>query len=329
MTSSDSPLLEVKKLNVFFRLKQKELHAVKDLSFSLFQGETLGIVGESGCGKSATAKALLKLLPSHSSRMTGEIWYEKENLMAYSEDSMQKIRGKEIGMIFQDPMTSLNPTLKVGSQIVEGYCYHHTALSGKAKVAYAIEMLEKVGIPNPSLRIEDYPHLLSGGMRQRVMIALALCSKPKLLIADEPTTALDVTIQAQILDLMKTVQEKKSMILITHDLSVVAGFCDRVLVMYGGKIVEDAPVERLFSHPNHPYTKRLLQAIPRLDMGQEEPLVPIEGSPPDLALKQKGCSFCPRCPSAMNICSELDPALFTIAPSHQSACFLNDPRRYS
>jgi oligopeptide transport system ATP-binding protein len=321
-------LLDVKNLRVCFKTGGKLLRAVRGIDFSLQTGETLGIVGESGCGKSATAKALVKLIPSHSASIEGEIWYEGKNLALYSERKMRSIRGKEIGMIFQDPMTSLNPTSKIGKQIVEGYMRHFPDVRFTQAWDYAIEMLHMVGIPHPEERMDSYPHTLSGGMRQRVMIALALACKPKLLLADEPTTALDVTIQAQILDLMKGIQKKTqtSIILITHDLSVVAHFCDRVLVMYAGKIVEQATVEQLFANPRHPYTQRLLQAIPRLDQSKEAPLVPIEGTPPNLSLPLLECSFCARCPHAMNICAQESPSLYEIEQEHKSACFQHDPR---
>lgn len=320
-----TPLIQVKDLKVTFTAQKRKLSAVRGVSFHVNRGETLGIVGESGCGKSATAKALIKLTPSHSSQILGEVWYEGNNLTTYSERQMQKIRGKEIGMIFQDPMTSLNPTTKIGVQIVEGFRRHHPEISHEAAYEYAVEMLELVGIPQARDRAREYPHTLSGGMRQRVMIALALASKPKLLIADEPTTSLDVTIQAQILDLMKKIQQatQTSIILITHDLSVIAGFCDRVLVMYAGRIVESGTVDQLFSNPKHPYTQRLLQSIPKLNMDQEDPLIPIEGTPPDLSAQFSGCSFCKRCQVAMNICCLKEPTLMPEEDgSHQSACWL-------
>lgn len=317
-------LLDVKNLEVSFKMRAKKLHAVRGVSFQIAPGETVGIVGESGCGKSSVAKALIKLLPPYSSEIAGEIWYGGENILPYSEKQMRRVRGREIAMIFQDPMTSLNPTLKIGTQIVEGYLRHHPEVSQSRAYEYAIEMLELVGIPQPDRRVNEYPHTLSGGTRQRVMIALALASKPKLLLADEPTTALDVTIQAQILDLMKKIQEKThtSILLITHDLSVVAQFCDRVLVMYAGKIVESAPVEELFENPKHPYTQRLLQAIPRLDKDPSHPLIPIEGSPPDLSLPIQGCGFCVRCPSQKKICRAEEPPLFKVAAEHYNACWM-------
>jgi oligopeptide transport system ATP-binding protein len=323
-----STLLEVKDLHVAFQTQKQKVHAVRGVSFYIKQGERLGIVGESGSGKSATAKALVKLLPSHTSSISGEVRFNDSNLVNFSEKEMQRVRGKEIGMIFQDPMTSLNPTIKIGKQIIEGFRRHQPKISIDAAYAYAIQMLELVGIPEAASRIEEYPHTLSGGMRQRVMIALALASKPKLLLADEPTTSLDVTIQAQILDLMKQLQKKTdtSILLITHDLSVVANFCDRVLVMYAGKIVESATVEELFSNPKHPYTERLLQSIPRLNMSADLPLIPIEGSPPDLFDPPAGCGFCPRCPYAMRICQEQTPPAFQVGDDHKSACFKHYPR---
>lgn len=316
-------LLDIKNLEVTFTVHQKPLHAVRNVSFFLKEGERLGIVGESGCGKSATAKAVVKLLPSYSCKIGGEIQFDGRNLMPYSEKMMNGIRGKEIGMIFQDPMTSLNPTLKVGYQIAEGFRKHNPHLSKAEAEKNVKEMLELVGIAHPHEISSSYPHTLSGGMRQRIMIALALICKPKLLLADEPTTSLDVTIQAQILELMRTLQTKTStsIILITHDLSVVAGFCDRVLVMYAGQIVEDAPVEQLFENPQHPYTRRLLQSLPRLDMPRDHPLVPIEGRPPDLSSIAPGCAFCPRCVDAMQICAVKTPPSISVEEDHLSACW--------
>lgn len=321
-------LLEVKNLKITFHSAHETVTAVRDVSFDLHEGEILGIVGESGCGKSATAKALVKLLPPHSCRIEGQVLLKGQNLVEYSERRMQKIRGKEIGMIFQDPMTSLNPTIKIGNQIIEAIKKHDPGLAHAEAKRAAVDMLNLVGIPQPEIRFNEYPHTLSGGMRQRAMIALALSAEPTILIADEPTTALDVTIQAQILDLMKNIKEKMhtSIVLITHDLSVIAGFCDKVLIMYAGRIVESGPVERLFYHPSHPYTQRLLQSIPRLDMPQDHPLVPIEGTPPNLSSPFPGCGFCARCSSAMHICSTQSPVLCEVGPGHQAACWRYDPR---
>lgn len=319
----NSPLLQVRNLHVGFKVQKKILQAVRGISFDVQSEEILGIVGESGCGKSAAAKALVQLLPEHSAIVSGEVLYNEENLLDYNEVRMQKIRGKEIGMIFQDPITSLNPTMKVGDQIIEGYVLHHREARKSEAKEYAVRLLELVGIPQASNRINEYPHTLSGGMRQRVMIALALAAKPKLIIADEPTTALDVTIQAQILDLMRDIKKKTgtSFIFITHDMSVVAGYCDRVLVMYSGKIVEKASVNDLFANPIHPYTQGLLQSIPRLDSDKNKPLIPIEGSPPNLTKEIQGCAFCDRCKYSMPICEKQMPKLEEINPNHLSACW--------
>jgi len=321
------PLLEVKDLHVSFKMQQELLKAVQGISFSIHSHEILGIVGESGCGKSAAAKALIQLLPTHSAVISGEVLFQNSNLLEYSESQMQKIRGKEIGMIFQDPITSLNPTMKIGQQIVEGYLLHHKGARFSEAKDYALHLLDLVGIPHAISRISEYPHTLSGGMRQRVMIALALAAKPKLIIADEPTTALDITIQAQILDLMRDIKEKTgtSFILITHDMSVVAGYCDRVLVMYSGKMVEKASVNDIFACPGHPYTQGLLQSISRLDMEKDAPLVPIEGSPPNLMENISGCAFCPRCKYALPICKEKSPQLNALKKGHEIACWKESP----
>lgn len=318
-----TPLLSVNNVHVSFKTRKKSIHAVRGVSFDLFENEILGIVGESGCGKSAMAKALIKLLPKYSSDISGEIFYQNHNLLHYEEKIMQSIRGKEIGMIFQDPLSSLNPTMKIGNQIIEGYDRHHKRLSPHDAKTYAIQLLELVGIPHAPTCIEEYPHTLSGGMRQRVMIALALAPKPKLIIADEPTTALDVTIQAQILDLMHQIKDKMgtSFILITHDLSIVASHCDQVLVMYAGEVVEKASVSQLFEHPSHPYTKGLLQSMPRLDMDKKQPLIPIEGAPPNLTESIQGCSFCPRCKEVLPICNQEKPKLIDQNKGHSIACW--------
>lgn len=318
-------LLEVNALHVYF----SKLHAVRGIHFTLAEREVIGIVGESGCGKSATAKALTQLFPSRSVRIEGEILYKGRNLRDLSRHEIQKVRGKEIGMIFQDPMTSLNPTMRVGAQIIEALKVHFPRMSPSEMKQKGIAMLEQVGIPSPADRFDAYPHTLSGGLRQRCLIAMALICQPPLLIADEVTTALDVTIQAQILDLLQGLKKTMNMsiLLITHDLSIVAHFCDRVLVMYAGKIVEDAPVDALFAHPQHPYTRRLLQAIPRLDQPRHTPLQAIEGMPPNLSLPLPGCAFAPRCHDAMRICVRETPPLYRVGPSHQAACFLHDQRK--
>ncbi|HEX4839551.1 MAG TPA: ABC transporter ATP-binding protein [Rhabdochlamydiaceae bacterium] len=313
------PRIEVKDLQVTLQSQGQTIQAVRNVSFTLYEGERLGIVGESGCGKTMLMKSLLQLLPSTATIDSGEIWYQGTNLVTLSEKKLQCIRGKEIGMIFQDPMTSLNPTLKIGTQIAEGLLRHFPKITKNQAKQRALELLKQVGIPEPELRLEQYPHLLSGGIRQRAVIALALASKPSILIADEPTTALDVTVQAQTLDLLLKLQQGTSILLITHDLSIVASFCDRVLVMYAGQIVEEASVEELFAHPQHPYTQRLLKSIPR----QGEQLHPIAGSPPDLSIPLQGCAFCNRCTEAMNICRTETPPLF----NERARCWLLDSRR--
>lgn len=329
-----TPILSVRNLHIKYHTQGTLLHAVRGSDFDLYSQETVGIVGESGSGKSSIAKALLKLTPSHTTLLQGEVNYAGENLILYSEKQMQAIRGKEIGMIFQDPMTSLNPTISIGKQITEGIFRHFPSTSSSKAKEIAIEMLKSVGIQDPHECFNTYPHRLSGGMCQRIIIAIALALQPKILIADEPTTALDVTIQMQILNLLQELQQKTktSILLITHSLSVVAKMCDRVLVVYGGKIVESASVDALFYSPQHPYTKRLLQAIPRLDQDKTAPLIPIEGTPPNLSHSIPGCSFCPRCPEAMQICASSPPPLFQVGGDtkkheHLSACFNHDPRK--
>ena len=322
-------LLEVEDLHTSFSTLSKKIRAVRGVSFDLYQGETLGVVGESGCGKSVMAKSLTRLLPTISSHIDkGTVLYKGENLLKKNERELRKIRGKEIGMIFQDPMTSLNPIMKIGSQIIEGYEAHHPHVPRQEVALRVLELLERVGIPDAQSRMNQYPYELSGGMRQRVMIAIAMISSPRILIADEPTTALDVTIQAQILELLREIQEKEKMsiILITHDLSVIANFCDRVIVMYAGEIIEKAPVEELFRVPKHPYTRRLLNSIPRLDLPPKRHLYSIHGSPPDLSCKLKGCSFYSRCPHAMPICHDGKPKAFEIEPEHHVSCWLFAPR---
>ena len=320
-------ILEVKNLHVSFYTYAGEVQAVRGVDFVVKEGETVAIVGESGCGKSVTAKSIMKLLPSPPVKYKqGFIEFNGKNLLTASEKEMQKIRGKQISMIFQDPMTSLNPTSKIGSQITEAIM-RHNRIGRKEAHDQAVNMLELVGIPQPAKRINQYPHEYSGGMRQRAMIAMALACNPRLLIADEPTTALDVTIQAQILELMKDIQRKTgtSIILITHDLGVVAEMCDRVVVMYAGQVVETGTVQELFANPQHPYTKGLLKSIPRLDMDKQQPLSPIIGTPPDLMDPPKGCPFYARCIYAMNICQEHNPALEEMGSGQYAACWLHHP----
>ncbi|MGM9929795.1 MAG: ABC transporter ATP-binding protein [Bacillus sp. (in: firmicutes)] len=320
-------LLEVENLMVDFRTYGGIVQAVRGVSFQVRQGETVGIVGESGCGKSVTAKSIMKLLsepPAHYKN--GRIRFNGKDLLSASERELENVRGNDISMIFQDPMTSLNPTAKVGYQIMETLMKHHRM---PKSIAYekALQALKEVGIPQPEKRMKQYPHEFSGGMRQRVMIAMALVCRPQLIIADEPTTALDVTIQAQILELMKEIQEQHntSIILITHDLGVVAEMCDVVVVMYAGKIVETGKIQDIFKKPRHPYTQGLLKSIPRFDMDRNKALSPIIGSPPDLFAPPKGCSFYSRCECAMKVCRDYEPELEEVSDGQLSACWLNHP----
>jgi len=320
-------ILEVKDLRVSFNVRGGEVQAVRGVDFDVKKGEAVAIVGESGCGKSVTAQTIMRLIPSPPSVIkSGSIKFKGEDLIKKSEKEMEAIRGKDIGMIFQDPMTSLNPTLTIGRQITEGLIKHQKMTKQAAKER-AIEILKLVGIPNPEARFAQYPHEFSGGMRQRAMIAIALACNPSLLIADEPTTALDVTIQAQILTLMKDLQSRlgTSIILITHDLGVVADMCDRVIVMYAGKVVETGTKWEVFKNPKHPYTKGLLRSVPRLDQKKDEELIPIIGTPPDLIKPPAGCGFCARCDEAMEICKTQDAGMTEISPSHKAACWLNHP----
>lgn len=320
-------LLEVKNLSVSFDVYGGAVQAVRDLGFSVMEGEAVAIVGESGSGKSVTAQAIMRLIATPPGRIgQGSIMLNQQDLLQLSEKEMQKVRGNKIGMIFQDPMTSLNPTLTVGMQIMEGLIKHQ-GLDKKQAKARGIELLNLVGIPNPEMRINQYPHHFSGGMRQRVVIAIALACSPSLLIADEPTTALDVTIQAQILRLLKELQlkTKTSIILITHDLGIVADLCDRVFVMYAGQIVESGTKREIFLNPQHPYTKGLLKSLPRLDQNKNEPLIPIFGTPPDMINPPQGCAFCARCESAMRVCESEAPDSTTISDTHSVRCWLQHP----
>lgn len=318
-------LIEINDLHISFKTYGGEVKAVRGVNLYVNKGEVLGIVGESGCGKSVTVHSIMRLLPTSAKiKENSSILFKGTDLVDANEKEMQKIRGNEISMIFQDPMTSLNPTMKVGKQIAE-VLLKHQSIKGSEVRKRAIEMLEMVGIPQPEKRVDQYPHEFSGGMRQRVMIAIALACKPQLLIADEPTTALDVTIQMQILRLMKELQSKMetSIILITHDLGVVAEMCDRIAVMYAGQVVETGTAEDIYYRPNHPYTRSLLKSIPRLDMRHDEPLTPIVGTPPDLFSPPPGCSFYARCSNAMAICQNHNPDLEQLGKSHYSACWLN------
>ncbi|SDW22767.1 oligopeptide transport system ATP-binding protein [Marininema mesophilum] len=321
------PILEIKDLHVAFKTYAGEVQAVRGVDLQLEKGETLAIVGESGSGKSVTAQSVMRLIPSPPGKIKkGEILFEGKDLIQISDKEMFRIRGSEIGMIFQDPMTSLNPTMTVGKQIMEGLMWHQK-LSKDEAYQRAVEMLRLVGIPTPEKRVNQFPHQFSGGMRQRGMIAIALACNPKILIADEPTTALDVTIQAQILELMKELQVKTetAIILITHDLGVVAETAHRVAVMYGGKVVETGKVEDIFYRSRHPYTWGLLGSMPRLDIKREDDLSPIPGSPPDLFDPPKGCPFADRCPYAMHICHDEMPKVTEVTSgTHQVACWLED-----
>lgn len=321
-------ILEIDQLSVSFKTFFGEVEAVRGISFYLNVGETLAIVGESGCGKSVTANSIVQLLPQPPAvYKNGTICFQGENLLDKSKKEMESVRGKRISMVFQDPMTSLNPTMRVGAQIVEGV-KKHTQISHKDAEQLAIDVLKLVAVPQPEKRIKQYPHEFSGGMRQRVMIAIAMANNPEVLIADEPTTALDVTVQAQILDLMKKIQLERgtSIILITHDLGVVADMADRVAVMYAGQIVEEGTASEIFAEPKHPYTTNLLRAVPKLTMDRSESLYSIAGAPPDLYIPPKGCAFYDRCDRALCICKEHMPEFTVHTPTHQSRCWLNHPQ---
>ena len=322
-TSSDAvPLLEVEELKTYFFTRDGVVRAVDGVSFTVARGETLAIVGESGCGKSVTSLSILRLIASPPGRtVAGRVLFEGRDLLELSEPEMRRVRGDAISMIFQEPMTSLNPVLTLGFQIAEALIYHR-ALDRAQAEAETLRILERVRIPSAASRLHEYPHRLSGGMRQRVMIAMALACKPKLLIADEPTTALDVTIQAQILDLMRVLREETgtAIILITHDLGVVAEFADDVAVMYAGRIVERASVTALFAEPQHPYTIGLLGSIPRLDLEQDR-LAAIEGQVPNPLAPVSGCRFHPRCPFADERCAREEPPVVDTGDGHLAACW--------
>lgn len=319
-------LLEVKNLRTYFFTQDGVVKAVDGISYDLQEGETVGLVGESGSGKSVSALSILRLIASPPGRIVGgEVWFEGEDLLKLDEEEMRHIRGNRIAMVFQEPMTSLNPVLTIGRQITEALELHKK-MDRKTARARAIELLRMVGIPDAERRIDDYPHQFSGGMRQRVMIAMALSCDPKLLIADEPTTALDVTIQAQILELIKhlTKQFGTAVILITHNLGVVARYADRVNIMYAGRIVERGTAKDIYKNPKHPYTVGLLKSVPRLDEPRKERLNPIEGMPPDLINLPPGCPFQPRCPYAIQRCTQEYPPLVSIGDGHFSACWVAD-----
>ena len=317
------PILEIKDLCVEFKTMEGTVKAVDHLSYTLHKGEKLGIVGESGSGKSVSSLAIMQLIPNPPGKITeGEIIYKKQDLVKFSEGDMQKIRGNDISMIFQEPMTSLNPIIKCGKQIAESLELHRN-MKKKEAMEEAVRMMRAVGIANPEARAHEYPHQMSGGMRQRVMIAMALACQPQVLIADEPTTALDVTIQAQILDLIRDMTQSMntSVLFITHDLGVVSELCDTVIVMYTGHIVEQAPVKEIFREPKHPYTVGLLQAIPTITK-ERKPLSAIEGMVPNPTERIAGCSFWPRCPKTMEQCKREVPPVCQISEKRQVRCWL-------
>ncbi len=322
-------VLEVKDLRTTFRLRHGRVHAVNGVSFNLAKGEMLGVVGESGCGKSVSMLSIINLLPPAAKIEGGTVLLNGRDLRTLNRREMQRVRGNSIGMIFQDPMTSLNPVLKIGVQMAEAIIYHRRISRAEA-YDRCEELLNLVGIANARERLHEFPHQLSGGMRQRVMIAMALTCEPEILIADEPTTALDVTIQAQIVELLKDIREKlgTSIILITHDLGLIAGMVDRVVVMYAGHIVESAPVDEIYYDPRHPYTKGLLNSVPKLRGEHAHRLASIAGAPPDLTTEPAGCPFLPRCPFAVERCEIENPTLGPVPEprddtEHASACWVD------
>ncbi len=325
--ATDDAILSVRDLRISFGTHAGEVQAVRGASFDLRRGETLAIVGESGSGKSVAARSIMGLNPETNTIVRGgEILFEGEDLLTASEKRMQSVRGPKIAMVFQDPMTSLDPTMRIGPQIIEGL-KKHLGMSGRRASERAVELLKLVGIPNAEARLKQYPHQFSGGMRQRVVIAIALACDPQVLIADEPTTALDVTIQAQILELMRELQDRlgMSIILITHDLGVVASTAHRVAVMYGGRIVETGTVREIFYNPQMPYTWGLLASIPLPNADRGLELIPIPGTPPDATNPPKGCPFTSRCPYAMRVCGDEMPEPTTFSPEHWAACWLHHP----
>ncbi len=321
-------LLEIRDLHVSFETRAGIVHAVDGVSLAVDRGRTLGVVGESGSGKSVTALTVMGLTRLPNATISGEVLLDGVDLLAMPTDELRRVRGKRVAMIFQDPLSSLHPLYKIGWQIVEAI-QAHERVSEKAARARALEALREVGIPNAADRLSSYPHELSGGMRQRVMIAMALVLGPEILIADEPTTALDVTVQAQILDLVRELQAEHgtAVVLITHDLGVIAETADDVAVMYAGRVAELGPLTGVIDHPEHPYTWGLLQSLPSTEASRSEPLHPIEGSPPSLISVPSGCAFHPRCPYVMEVCPRERPALLPTAPGHTVACHLAVPTR--
>lgn len=326
---AEENVLEVKDLHTSFFTDSGEVQAVNGVSFNLGRGKILGVVGESGSGKSVTAYSIMQILASTGKVVKGEILFNGENILNYNKKQMDEFRGEKCSIIFQDPMTSLNPTFTVGWQLREALRLHTQYKTRSAANRRAIELLEMVGVNEPESRIKQYPFELSGGMRQRVMIAMALACEPDILIADEPTTALDVTIQAQILELMKDLQKKLGMaiILVTHDLGVIASMCDEIIVMYGGRVCERGTADDIFYHPCHEYTKGLLRSIPNVD-NMKEKLVPIGGSPINMLAMPKGCAFCPRCENALKICLDQEPEELQMPDGHYAACWLNVKKAY-
>ena len=326
LIARENPLLSVQNLHTQFNTEEGIVRAADGVSFEIQEGEILGLVGESGSGKSVTSLSLMRLIQNPGYIPEGDIYFEGENLLEKSKEEMRRLRGDRISMIFQEPMTALNPVYDVGWQVGEPLRVHEDQ-SMSASRQRAVELMRQVGIPSPEDRVEDYPHQFSGGMRQRAMIAMALANEPDLLIADEPTTALDVTIEAQILDLIQELNREIGMavLLVTHDLGVVAEVCDRVAVMYAGRIVEYADVESLFADPRHPYTKGLLSCVPN-PAEADQRLEPIGGDVPDLANTPEGCNFAPRCPFSVEDCTAIDPRLREVAPDHYSACIWEDPQ---
>jgi len=320
-----SAVLSIRDLRTWFHTDEGVVRAVDGVSLDIAEGATLGVVGESGCGKSVTALSILRLVAPPGRIEGGRILFRGRDLVSLPERELRRVRGDQVAMVFQEPMTSLNPVLTIGEQIAESL-RRHEGLPQKQALARTVEMLKLVQLPNAAARVHDYPHQFSGGMRQRVMIAMALACQPKLVIADEPTTALDVTIQAQILDLLQDMKERFGMavMLITHAMGVVAETAQRVVVMYAGKVVEEATVDRLFEHPSHPYTQGLIRSIPRIDLASERKirLEAIGGTVPSLINPAPGCRFAPRCRHAMSVCTEREPLLRKIAPGHRMACHL-------
>ena len=322
-----TPILQVRNLRTQFNTEGGVVKAVDDVSFDLYPGESLGIVGESGSGKSITALSILRLVPEPGRIVSGDIRFRNDDLMKMSDEEIRDIRGKDIAMIFQDPQSSLNPVLRTGFQIDEAMLAHNKATPSEAR-RRTIELLRKVHIPSPERRVRDFPHQLSGGMRQRAMIAMGLANAPSIIIADEPTTALDVTVQAQILELLADLNHElgTAIIMITHNMGVVAGLCSRVIVMYAGQIVEQGPVDQIFEQPQHPYTWSLLRSIPRVDALRHERLRSIEGIAPDLLRPPSGCRFHPRCPFRIEKCFKDDPPLVEVKPNQMASCWVTMDR---